>query len=72
MFIPAIRNPMETINGKFSDLKSLTLKAISKAPMIVAVQAIHFNVSAAFLSLFMTQNPCRRNFSFHSYDMTIL
>lgn len=67
MFMPAIRHPIETINGKFSDLKSLTLKAINKTPMLIAVQAIHLSVSAAFLSLFMTQDPCRLRFSFFAY-----
>lgn len=68
MFIPAIRKPIDTIKGKFSDLKSLTLKTNNKAPMIVAVQAIHFSVSAAFLSLFITQDPCPCSFTIHFYE----
>ncbi|MGO0063801.1 hypothetical protein ACTID9_28025 [Brevibacillus fluminis] len=55
--MPAIKKPIDTINGKLLDLKSLTLKAINKAPMIPTVQAIHFNMSAAFLSLFIMQDP---------------
>lgn len=62
--MPAMRKPIDTISGKFSDLKSLTLKTNNKAPMIVAVQAIHFSVSAAFLSFVMTQDPCRYSFRF--------
>ena len=65
MFIPAIRNPIETINVKFSDLKSLTLNAINNAPMIVVVQAIHLSISAAFFSLFIYHDPRHLRFSFH-------
>ncbi len=65
MFIPAIRNPIETINVKFSDLKSLTLNAINNAPMIVVVHAIHLSISAAFFSLFIYHDPRHLRFSFH-------
>lgn len=59
MFMPAIKNPMDTINGKFSALKSLAVNAINNPPIAIAVQAIHLSKSAAFLSVFMVQNPCR-------------
>lgn len=62
IFMPAIKNPIDTINGKFCDLKSLAVKAIITAPTNNTVQAIHFNTSAAFPSLFITQNPYRYRF----------
>ena len=64
MFIPAIKKPIDTINGKFSALKSLAVNAISRPPITIAVQAIHLSTSAALLSVFIVQNPCRFGFTF--------
>jgi hypothetical protein len=60
MFTPAIKHPMDTMSGRFPDLKSLAFRRKRTIPAMVTAHAIHFNVSAAFLSSFMLPIPCHR------------